>query len=43
MVKKKDKTIWGVIGFIIVWLIYKLLEWLVLGFCDNNRLRPEKT
>ena len=33
----------GIIGFAIVWLIYKLLEWLVLGFCDNNRLQSEKT
>jgi hypothetical protein len=33
----------GIIGFVIVWLIYKFLEWLVLGFCDNNRLTPEKT
>lgn len=33
----------GIIGFVIVWLIYKFLEWLVLGFCDNNRLQPEKT
>jgi hypothetical protein len=33
----------GIIGFVVVWLIYKFLEWLVLGFCDNNRLPPEKT
>lgn len=25
----------GTIGFVIVCLIYKLLEWLVLGFCDE--------
>jgi hypothetical protein len=33
----------GIIGFVIIWLVYKFLEWLVLGFCDNNRLHPEKT
>jgi len=32
----------GIIGFVIVWLIYRFLEWLVLGFCDNNCLPPEK-
>jgi len=25
------------IGCCLVWLVYKLLEWLVLGFRDNNR------
>ena len=33
----------GIIGFVIVWLIYKFFEGLVLGFCDNNHLPPEKT
>jgi len=33
----------GIIGFVIVWLIYKFLEWLVLGFCDNDRLHSERT
>lgn len=27
----------GIIGFIIVWLTYKLLEWFVLGFCDDEQ------
>ena len=33
----------GISGFLIVWVLYKLIEWLVLGFCDNNRLHSEKT
>jgi hypothetical protein len=33
----------GISGFLIVWVLYKLLEWLVLGFCDNNRLHSERT
>ncbi len=32
-------TVAGTFGFLTVWLIYGLLEWLVLGFCDNNRLK----
>lgn len=27
----------GGIGFVIVWFIYKLLKWFVLGFCDNPK------
>ncbi|MBW8042466.1 MAG: hypothetical protein FVQ85_21070 [Planctomycetes bacterium] len=26
-----------IIGFIIIWLIYKFLEWLALGFCDDEQ------
>lgn len=33
----------GIIGFVIVWLICNLLGWLVLGFCDDNRLQPKRT
>jgi len=29
----------GTFGFLTVWLIYGFLEWVVLGFCDNDRLK----
>ena len=40
----------GIAGFVgtwfvyyIIWLIYRFIKWLVLGFYDNDHLQPEKT
>ncbi len=32
----------GVIGFVVVWLLYMLFEWIVSGFSDNNHLQSER-
>ena len=33
----------AICSFIAVWSIYKLVEWLVLGFCNDKHLKPEST
>ena len=30
------------VGYCLIWLIYYLVEWLVLGFCDDGQKSKEK-
>ncbi len=32
----------AIIGFVIIWFIYRLLEWLVFGFCDNPKAEQKQ-
>jgi len=33
----------AIIGWLLVWRIYELLQWIVLGFCQDNREDGQKT
>lgn len=33
----------AIIGWLLVWRIYEFLEWIVLGFCEDNQEDGQKT